>query len=257
MGDVEPFIDRIKAEERNNVKALIVVNVAGFLHFLWNDICILQKMGYEVSVASNGRLHDGTNAAEILKMDKNGIRHYQIDFDSKSPLAKTNWMAYRQLRKVLRNHFDLIHCHTPIAGSLTRLAANKYRRKGTKVLYTTHGFAFTDRSPKKTWVMYYTVELVLSFFCDAIITINHEDFRNAQKMHCKKVFIIPSVGIDNRRFQNIQIDRNAYRKQFGVNQADVMVLSVGELSSRKNQQIIIRAIALLPQKELPRQAGDR
>ena len=32
-------------------KALIVVNLAGFLHFLWNDIATLQEMGYEVSVA--------------------------------------------------------------------------------------------------------------------------------------------------------------------------------------------------------------
>ena len=34
-------------------KALIVVNLAGFLHFLWNDISTLQEMGYEVSVAMN------------------------------------------------------------------------------------------------------------------------------------------------------------------------------------------------------------
>ena len=34
-------------------KALIVVNLAGFLHFLWNDIATLQEMGYEVSVAMN------------------------------------------------------------------------------------------------------------------------------------------------------------------------------------------------------------
>ena len=28
-------------------KALIVVNLAGFLHFLWNDIATLQEMGYD------------------------------------------------------------------------------------------------------------------------------------------------------------------------------------------------------------------
>lgn len=231
------------------MKALIVVNLAGFLHFLWNDIFILQSIGYEVTVAMNGRLPDGTEAAEIAKLDKRGIKYYQIDFDSKSPLSIKNFYAYKQLRAVVKNHYDLIHCHTPIVGFLTRLAANKYRRQGTTVIYTTHGFTFTDRSSKKIWAIYYNLELLMSYCCDAIITINHEDFYNAQKMHCKNVFILPSVGIDNSRFQNIRIERNTYRKQFNVKETDIMVLGVGELSDRKNQQIIIKALALLPDKE--------
>lgn len=231
------------------MKALIVVNLAGFLHFLWNDISILQSIGYEVTVAMNARLPDGTEAAEIAKLNKRGIKYYQIDFDSKSPLSIKNCCAYKQLRAVIKNHYDLIHCHTPIAGFLTRLAAKKYRRKGTTVIYTTHGFTFTDRSSKKIWAIYYTLESLMSYCCDAIITINHEDFHNAQKMYCDNVFMIPSVGIDNSRFQNIQIERNTYRKQFNVRETDIMVLGVGELSTRKNQQIIIKALALLPDKE--------
>ena len=42
-------------------KALIVVNLAGFLHFLWNDIATLQEMGYEVSVAMNENSAAGPN----------------------------------------------------------------------------------------------------------------------------------------------------------------------------------------------------
>lgn len=231
------------------MKALIVVNVAGFLHFLWNDISSLQQLGCEVSVAMNGKMPDGTDAVEIERLNKKGIKHYQIDFNSKNPLAKTNFIAYRQLRRVLKNQYDLIHCHTPIAGCLTRLGAKKYRKKGTVVLYTTHGFTFTDRSPKKTWLVYYTIETFMSRWCDVIITINHEDYRNAQKMHCKEVYIIPSVGVNNRQFQNVQIDRDSYRKQFGISNTDIMVLAVGELSARKNHQIIIKALALLPDKE--------
>lgn len=243
---------RDKAGQRpdeKNRKALIVVNVLGFLHFLWNDIYTLQEMGYEVTVAADGRLPDGSEAAEIRKMDDRGVMHYQIDFDTKNPWNRTNFLAYRQLKKVLKNNYDLIHCHTPIAGILTRLAAIRYRKKGALVLYTTHGFAFTDHSSRKAWILYYTVEWMMSFLCDAIITINHEDYDNARKMHCKKVFIIPSVGLDNRRFQNVPIDRNTYRRQFGAGQNDVMILAVGELSSRKNHQIIIRALALLPDKD--------
>lgn len=236
-------------ERKKNMKVLIVVNVAGFLYFLWNDIYILQSIGCEVTVAMNGRMPDGTEAPEIAKLNKKGIKHYQIDFDSKNPLAMANRTAYLQLRQVLKNRYDIIHCHTPIPGILTRLAASKYRRKGTIVLYTTHGFTFTDRSSKKIWLIYYNAESFMSRYCDAIITINHEDYHNAQKMHCKKVFLLPSIGLDFRRFQNVQIDRNTYRKQFGVNEKDIMILAVGELSLRKNHQIIIKALSLLPDKE--------
>lgn len=231
-------------------KALIVVNLAGFLNFLWHDIETLQYMGYKVSVAMNGKLMDGSYAVEIPILKEKGIDYFQIDFDTKSPLAKENVKAYKQLSVVLKNNkYDLVHCHTPIAGVVTRIAANKYRKQGTKVLYTTHGFTFTDRSSKKSWIIYYSVEKIMSRLCDGIITINHDDFENAKTMHCKNVYIIPSVGLDNARFRNIQIDRDTYRKSIGVDKNKIMILTVGELSERKNQQIIIKAIGKLEHKE--------
>lgn len=233
----------------NNKKALIVVNLAGFINFLWNDIKCLQLMGYEVSIAMNEKLKDGSDAVEVSILEKMNIQHYNIDFDSKNPLAIKNIKAYKQLCEILKNGYKLIHCHTPIAGVFTRIAANKYRHKGAKVIYTTHGFPFTDRTSKKSWFIYYNIENIMSYFCDAIITINHEDYNNAKKMHCNNVFIIPSVGLDNEKFKNLKIDRNIYRKKIGIEENDIMILAVGELSVRKNHQIIIKAIAKLPDRD--------
>ena len=224
-------------------KALIVVNLAGFLHFLWNDIAMLREMGYEVSVAMNEESAAGPNLIEIPRLEDMEIKHFQVGFDTKKPASKKNVLAYKQLKQILKNNkYDLVHCHTPIVGILTRLAARKYRKAGTKVIYTTHGFSFTDKSSKKSWLIYFTTEKVMSRFCDAIITINHEDYGNAKKMHCNHVYIIPSVGLDNHRFADIQINRDEYRESFGVMPDDYMVLSVGELSSRKNQKIIVKAL---------------
>lgn len=68
-------------------------------------------------------------------------------------------------------------------------------------------------------------------------------------MHCSKVYVIPSVGLDNHRFNNLKINRDKYRASFGVEPKDHMVLSVGELSSRKNQKIIIEALGRLDRKD--------
>lgn len=230
------------------MKALIVVNLAGFLTFLWNDIKTLENMGYQVEVAMNGIMADGTDAVEIARLDEMRIPHYQIDFDTKNPFTKQNLTAFLQMKEVLKNQYAIIHCHTPIVGLITRVAANNSRKKGTKVLYTTHGFSFTDRSSKKSWLIYFMVEKFASRFCDAIITINHEDFSNAKKMHCPKVYVIPSVGLDNHRFTDVRINRDEYRASFGVKPKDHMVLSVGELSLRKNQKIIIEALGTLDSK---------
>lgn len=103
-------------------KALIVVNLAGFLHFLWNDIATLQEMGYEVSVAMNENSAAGPNLIEIPKLEEMGIAHYQVEFDTKSPVSTQNIQAYKQLKLILKtNKYDLIHCHTPIVGILTRM----------------------------------------------------------------------------------------------------------------------------------------
>ena len=64
-----------------------------------------------------------------------------------------------------------------------------------------------------------------------------------EKLHCKKVFYIPGVGVDTKRFRNAIVNRSFYRKKLGINEEQILILAVGELSHRKNHQIIIKALA--------------
>lgn len=139
----------------------------------------------------------------------------------------------------------MIHCHTPIAGFITRLAAAREKKNGTKVIYTTHGLSFTHLSSKKEWLKYYPIEKIASFFTDIIITINCEDFATAKRFNCKDVRRINGVGIDTKVYHNVCIEKEAYRKKVGIPTNKIMVLSVGELSERKNHQVIIKALGLL------------
>ncbi|MGL6108249.1 glycosyltransferase [Romboutsia sp.] len=230
--------------------ALVVVNLAGFLCFLWNDLKLLKDMGYEVSVACDGKLSDGNIAREIKILENEGIEFHQVDFDTKNPFNSKNINAYRQINKILdETRYDVIHCHTPIAGILTRLASIKYRKKGSTIMYTSHGFAFTDKTSKKSWFIYFNIEKIMSRFTDAIITINNEDYLNAKKMNCNRVFYIPGVGVETKKYRDIFIDRDEYRKSIGIDKNSIMILSVGELSQRKNHKVVIEAIGMLKNKE--------
>lgn len=228
-------------------KALIVAALAGFIGgFLTNDIKILQEMGYEVHCAGNAKNKD-KNENEKFFISLGTIFH-QVDFSSKTPFSKESYCAFKQLKTLITEEkFDLIHCHTPIAGVITRIAVLPYRKRmaDTTVIYTSHGFYFHKGSSKKTWLVYYTIEKIMSLFCDAIITINNEDYLTAKKMFCKKVYHINGVGCDTAKYRDACVDRIAYRKSLGVMPDQILILDIGELSIRKNHKVVIDAIAKL------------
>lgn len=169
-------------------KALIVANLSGFAYFLLSDIDILQEFGYEVTYAANGDKHDWEETK--VELEKRNVKFCQVDFDTKNPLTKNNYTAYKQIGKLLKNEkFELVHCHTPIAGLITRLAVMKYRKKGTKVIYTTHGFTFTENSSRKSWILYYLMEDFVRIYVMLLLQLIRKIIIMQKKCIVKKPFI--------------------------------------------------------------------
>lgn len=196
-------------------------------------------------------------AARNNLAEKNGLK---LDFADKvfdvpferSPFSPKNIRAYREIRRILaENQYDYIHCNTPVGGVVTRLAARKLRKKGTKVFYTAHGFHFYKGAPLVNWLLFYPLEKLFAHYTDKLITINQEDFALAQKkMKAKEVLYVPGVGIDVKRFRDAVADRCAKRGELGVPDDAFLLLSVGELNKNKNHQIIIKAMAEIPNTQI-------
>ena len=216
-------------------KALIVASVYGFIHhFERNDIKILQELGYEVTVASN--LDNYKN-----ELDNLNVNLIHIPFQ-RSPFSLKNITAYRKLNKFLKKEkIDLIHCHTPIGGVIGRIAGHKNKVKN--IIYTAHGFHFFKGAPLINWLLFYPVEKYLSKYTDILITINQEDYKRAQTFYTKKVKYIPGVGLDTEKIRNIIVDKKKKREELGLIEDNIVLLSVGELSKRKNHIIPIKALA--------------
>ena len=226
-------------------KALVVATVGRFLNFEKNDMKILKELGYEVHCAANFCVED-IDAVPHIEAEK-----HQIDF-ARSPFSIRTLTAFNQIKKLLsEEHFDLIHCHTPVGGILTRLAARKYRNKGTKVFYTAHGFHFFEGAPIANWLLFYPIEWLCSWWTDVLLTINQEDYKRVkEKFHAKKTVYIPGVGIDLEKFQCGMIDKEEKRATLGLQSDDKMLLSVGELSERKNHATVIQALAKLNDQKI-------
>ena len=230
-------------------KALIVTSTAGFAKgFLLHDMQLLQQMGYEVHCAANASNTVTFNAAEWFA--ERNVQFHQIDFSARTPICKDNYIAAIQYWSLMRKlNFNVIHCHTPVVGAIVRIMTLLTGlRKKCKVIYTTHGLAFHEGCGLKNKILYGGIEYICAFFCDAVVTINREDYTAMRKSGCRKVFRINGVGVDVKKFRDVDISRNDYRKSIGVDENEILILAVGELSERKNHQIVIKALSQLREK---------
>lgn len=199
---------------------------------------VLHAHGCEVHVAARDNL-----------AEKNGLK---LDFVEKvfnvpfarSPKNKNNLHAYKELKTIIDDeHYDVIHCNTPMGGIVTRLAARRIRKKGTKVYYTAHGFHFYQGASKKNWIVFYPIEKFFSRITDKLITITREDYKLAnEKFHCQ-VEHIHGVGVDGKRYCSASREEQlTIRKKFNFSSEQKIILCVGELLPNKNQKMAIQAM---------------
>lgn len=202
---------------------------------------MFKEMGWETAVAARND-YENPQDCVIPYCDK----YYDIPFE-RFPIKPGNLTAYKSLKKVIDGGgYDIIHCHTPVGAMLTRLAAQKARRNGTRVIYTAHGFHFYKGAPLVNWLVYYPVEKVLAHMTDVLITINKEDYARAQKFGAKKVCYVPGVGIDTKKFlSEDKRQKEDLRSKLKINSGAFVILSVGEINKNKNHRVVIEAFAKL------------
>lgn len=222
-------------------KILFVASVTGHINvFHLPYLKWFKEKGYEVHVASKGN-------QEIPYCDK----HFELSFE-RFPLKIKNIKVFKQLKKIINeNDYEIIHSHTPVAGVLARIAAKKSRKRGTKSIYTAHGFHFYKGAPLLNWIIYFPIEKICARYTDCLITINKEDFECAKK-HFKinQIEYINGVGIDTNRFEKELTDeeKKEFRNKLKIKENDIVFSYVAELNKNKNQTLLINAI-----KELKKQ----
>lgn len=222
-------------------KVLFVATVDQHIrHFHYPFFEWFKKKGYEVHVASYGE-------EELLHVDKK----HNVYFN-RSPFSVSNIKAYKQLKELIdTNDYKLVHCHTPIAGAITRLASMRARRKGTKVIYTAHGFHFFKGSPRKNWLIYYPIEKLMSRFTDILITINEEDYNLSIKRNFKanEIKLVHGVGVNLNKFQaQTEYRKRQTREEYGFQENDFILFYAAELNFNKHQDLLIEVVNILKEK---------
>lgn len=201
-----------------------------------------KEQGWEVHVAAAGKM--------TLPFTD---RKFNIPIQ-RSPFKPDNLTAYRELKTIIHeNDYQIIHCHTPLGGVLARLAAREARKRGTKVLYTAHGFHFCKGSSAVNWAVYYPIERFLSRYTDCLITINDEDYLLAtnHNFNVGEIKQIHGVGVDTERFKPAGLKRKEeLRKIYGYDPEAFLMFYAAEFNKNKNQQHLLKMLAMI-KDELP------
>lgn len=223
-------------------KILIVSTVSRqFYLFEQGNIEVLRSLGYEVHCAAN--YEDANERLDVLEIERH---HFDIQ---RSPFAFKNIKAYRQLKRIMKlEKFDAVHCHSPMGGVLSRLAAKSVGIN--KVIYTAHGFHFYKGASFINWMIYYPIEKLMSKITTIIITINKEDYERAVNFKTCTIEYVPGIGVDVNEFESEKDLRGEKRKELNINENAFVILSVGELNNNKNHEVVIRALSKIQNRDI-------
>ena len=210
--------------------------------FLVSHIETIRENGHLVDIAGQFNL----DISNKLKSISRKIFNVPLQ---RFPFSPKNIYAFKLLYRIIKQEkYDIVHLHTPVASVIGRLACFISK---TKCFYTAHGFHFYKGASLINWLFFFPIEFIMSFITDTIITINKEDYEFAKKyFHSNHIDYIPGVGIDLEKFTNTKIDKTTKKKELNIPDNCKLILSVGELNSNKNHQVVLKALAKINNKNI-------
>jgi glycosyltransferase involved in cell wall biosynthesis len=187
--------------------------------------------------------------SDVEKLQQQGYTIHPIPIDRKiSPVLNIK-SIYALVNLIRKNQYDLVHVHTPIAAILGRVAAKIAGVK--RIVYTSHGLPFHDRSSPKEYTLYSNVEKFAALLTDLILSQNHEDIATAKKLGLcppEKIAYLGN-GVDIDRFKCDRLDpahQAQLRKSLGIpDTANLIIGTIGRLTRKKGSGYLIEATAKL------------
>ena len=175
-----------------------------------------------------------------------------VDFSvpiSKKMLTIRHFATIRRIRRICRaEQFDAIIVNTTLAAALVRLALRRVKPR-PHLLNVVHGYLFTNPPQGLRDRVLLWCERRLAPQTDDLAVMNSHDLAvaNANMLCGGGIFFLHGMGIPSREIPRPSAD---LRLLFAAPQ-DLLLTFVGELSSRKNQIFLIRAVARLRAEGFP------
>ncbi len=153
---------------------------------------------------------------------------------------------------MLKEQYDIVHVHTPVAAFVTRYALRNLRKRlKSKIIYTAHGFHFHPGGKRLKNAFFLALEKFAGNWNDYLVVINRDD-ENAAKKHrlnpTERVFYMPGIGVDINFYSSTatsQTEVERVRQELGLTSETPLFLSAAELNPGKRHRDILMALAKL------------
>lgn len=173
------------------------------------------------------------------ELKKNNISFSSLKYLKREIALTHDVLGFGEIKKHLKQlKPDIVHCHSSKAGLLGRLAAKSLN---LPVVFTAHGWAFTEGISPRKQKIYAQIEKFLIKFSDHIITVSEFDRIYGFNFGVGSLDIVTTVhnGIP---IQDLQIEK--------VRQFDqpCKIIMVARFDDQKDQMTLIQALGLLKNK---------
>lgn len=177
----------------------------------------------------------GGTGAFTEALDKNNIDYTSLIHLKRELSIQDEVLGYFEIRKQLKRlNPDIVHCHSTKAGLLGRLAAKSLN---IPVVFTAHGWAFTDGVGNRSQKVYAKLESILSKISDGVITVSEFDRQYGFKYNVGSPELVTTIhnGVPD-------IERPTKHTQNPVPK----LIMVARFENQKDQYFLINTLAELP-----------
>ena len=178
------------------------------------------------------------NGNDVLVLSNGVGADFDISF-KKSVLSIRNFLLVPKIRRILKKeNFDAVYLHTTLSAFFVRLAMKGLKNR-PYVINTVHGYLFSKDTSKIKRSIYLLCEKALKKQTDDIAVMNKEDYEIAtkNKLCLNEVYFCNGMGV---KFPNLPAMEKSVSDK-------IRLVFVGEISKRKNQRFLVKALKRLPE----------
>ncbi len=165
----------------------------------------LEQKGHQTYVAT-GAQYDHEDKWLFHELQSSGFKSHQLRIIPSLGRDVSIWKdckaALETIKLVRAIKPDIVHVHSSKAGSVCAVAA---RLAGAKVVYTVHGFVFTEPMGKMKKYFYIISEIISRFLRNYTITVSKFDYEVGRYMHIipKRKGSVIYNGIDEKKAEHL------------------------------------------------------
>lgn len=169
---------------------------------------------------------------------------------AKKYLSPENFSAACQVARLMRRErFDTVLVHTSLAAFFVRLGVALAGKERARVVNTVHGYLFDGNTSLAKRVVLLGAEKFVAPVTDLVVVMNCCDAVLASEhgLSREPVVQVPGMGVPLEGLHPVsEVERLVARQGLGLPEDAFVLLYAAEFSGRKNQAMLIEAVAKLP-----------